>query len=177
MKYYVRVCSVIAFLFLLFVNLSGIGGLCKNIAYYVYEMKHYNPIHGTIDGASTPHLDALADAETMAGFRVKIALLVFVILFFLAENVWRFYLAFKLKKERQFKYYKWFSVTAIIEVIANAIILLDASKTPTEYYEYSTHAVEYMGHLNGPVFVVYLSFIFWLILNALSANQCVKDGM
>ena len=177
MKYYVRVCSAIAFLFLLFVNLSAIGGLIKNISYFIYEMKHPFINHGTIDGTPTPHLDAISDAIDAAKIRMKIAILIFAILFLLAENVWRFYLAYRLKKEGEFKYYRWFSVTAILEIVVNAIIIALAAAPPSEYYEYEEHAVEYMGRYNGTIMAIYLSLIFWLILNALSANQCVKDGM
>ncbi|MBO4398750.1 MAG: hypothetical protein J5795_01330 [Lachnospiraceae bacterium] len=177
MKYYVRVCSAIAFLFLLFVSVSAIGGLPKNIAYYVYEMKHPNTVHGTIDGASTPHLDAIADAAQAVSVRMKIAVLVLAILLLVAENVWRFYLAYKLKQEKKFKHYRRFSFTAIIEIIVNTVIIALASAPPTEYYEYSRHPVEYMGRVNGPILALYVFMIFWLILNYLSANQCVKDGM
>ena len=177
MKYYVRVCSAIAFLFLLFVNLSAIGGLCKNIAYHVYDMKHPMLVHGTLDGEPTPILDALANTTTAVEVRVKIIVLVVAIILLIAENVWRFHLARRLKKEKEFKYYKWFSVTAIIEIIVNAVIIALAAAPPTEYYEYETHAVEYMGRFNGAIMALYLFLIFWLILNYPAANQCVKDGM
>ena len=177
MKYYVRVCSAIAFLFLLFVNLSAIGGLCKNIAYHVYDMKHPFHVRGTLDGEPTPILDALANTSSAVEVRVKIVFLVLAILFLLAQNVWRIHLARRLKKEKMFKFYKWFSVTAIFEIIVNAIIIALAAEPPTEYYESETHAVEYMGRFNGTIMALYLFLIFWLILNVLSANQCVKDGM
>ena len=177
MKYYVRVCSAIAFLFLLFVNLSAIGGLGKNISYYVYELDHPVKIDGTIDGAATPFLNAAAEASQARILRIKIAVLIVAILLLLVENVWRFYLANKLRNEKEFKYYLYFSLTAIIEIIVNAIIILIAAAPPTEYYEYRIHVKEYMGPANGTIMAIYLSLIFWLILNALSANQCVKDGM
>jgi len=177
MKYYVRVCSAIAFLFLLFVNLSAIGGLVKNISYFIYEMKHPFINHGTIDGTPTPHLDAIADAVDAAEVRMKIAILIFAILFLLAENVWRFYLAYRLKNEGEFKYYRWFSVTAILEIVVNAAIIALAAAPPSEYYEYETHVWEYMGPFNRPIMALYLFLIFWLILNYLAANQCVKEGM
>lgn len=177
MKYYVRICSVIAFVFLLFVNVSGIGGLCQNIAYYVYEMKHPVKANGTIDGAPTPFLNELSERSQAVEVRIKIVVLVICVIIFLAENVWRFYLAHKLRKEKKFKYYKRLSITGILEIVINAVILLAASQTPTEYYDYETHPVKYMGHLNGPIFGLYLFMIFWLILNILSAKQCEKDGL
>ncbi len=177
MKYYVRVCSAIAFLFLLFVNLSAIGGLGKNISYLVYELNHPVKNNGTLDGEATPFLNAAAEASQARILRIKIAVLIVAILLLLVENVWRFYLANKLRNEKEFKYYLYFSLTAIIEIIVNAIIIAAAAAPPTEYYEYEIHVKEYMGPANGTIMAIYLSLIFWLILNSLSANQCVKDGM
>lgn len=98
MKYYVRVCSAIAFLFLLFVNLSAIGGLGKNISYLVYELNHPVKINGTLDGEATPFLNAAAEASQARILRIKIAVLIVAILLLLVENVWRFYLANKLRQ-------------------------------------------------------------------------------
>ena len=94
-----------------------------------------------------------------------------------SERNRRFYLANKLRNEKEFKYYLYFSLTSIIEIIVNAIIIAAAAAPPKEYYEYEIHVKEYMGPANGTIMAIYLSLIFWLILNSLSANQCVKDGM
>lgn len=169
MKYFVRVISAFILLVytlegLFFAGLSG-WGMIKSIP----EVPNVGG--GTIDGSPTPILDGIGKFFLI----LTIVFLLIVVLVNLGAVFLMMRNCIMGIKTDIFKYYSSFSLIALIYSAVNFVgafvLLLVFINLP---FVYSTEFYEKF------VFVTVLANLFmgfWSLLDLLSSNQCVRDGL
>lgn len=170
MKHFVKVVSVLILLVytvegLIFAGLSAWGavkcvlGIPKSGG-------------GTIDGSPTPILDGFGRFLLGLGC-VMLSIVIFMVVaevFLLIRNY------IKAIENRSFRYYRIMSVIAMISgavnFIASLIMLLIIINIP-----YVFNAEAFLERFVFIVFLVNLFMEFWSLMNLLSSNQCIRDGL
>ena len=127
-----------------------------------------DPTQGTLDGAETPLLNALA--QFFAGLGVFLLGLVIVI--GIAEISAKIFFTYKAVKEHSDGFYALFSMVSIIEVIANTIVvffeaLIDISHTVIDS--------DTVSILWGAALLINLFVLMWLIPDLILANKLAKS--
>ena len=170
MKYFVRVVSV---LILLVYTLEGIFLAGVSVWGAVKGFPAIADVGGgTIDGSPTPILDGIGRVLLGVGciFLVIMIFLAAAEIYFLIRNY------VKAIQEQSFRYYRFMSVIAMIAGVVNfvgsLIMALVISSIP-----YLFHTEKFLEIFGVTIFFVNLFMEFWSLLNLLSSNQCVRDGL
>ena len=170
MKYFVRVVSVLILIVYTVEGLFFAGVSVWGVIKGVPEIKNVGG--GTIDGSPTPILDGIGKFFLGLGcvFLVVVFFSVAAEIFFLIRNY------VKAVQEQSFRYYRFISVIALIigvvNFIASLIMVLIISLIP-----YLFHTEDFLTGFAVATFFVNLFMEFWSLLNLLSSNQCIRDGL
>ena len=170
MKYFVRVVSVLIILVYTMEGLFFAGVSVWGVVKGVPEIKNVGG--GTIDGSPTPILDGIGKFFLGLGcvFLVVVFFSVAAEIFFMIRNY------VKAIQEQSFRHYSFMSVIALIagvvNVIASLIMALVINSIP-----YLFHTEDFLSGFMVITFFVNLFMEFWSLLNLLSSNECVRDGL
>ncbi len=170
MKYFVRVVSVLILIVYTVEGLFFAGVSVWGVIKGVPEIKNVGG--GTIDGSPTPILDGIGKFFLGLGcvFLVVVFFSVAAEIFFLIRNY------VKAVQEQSFRYYRFISVISLIigvvNFIASLIMVLIISLIP-----YLFHTEVFLTGFAVATFFVNLFMEFWSLLNLLSSNQCIRDGL
>ncbi len=170
MKYFVRVVSVLILIVYTLESIFFAGVSVWGIVKGVPEIPNVGG--GTFDGSPTPILDGIG--KVLLGFGCFILLVVVAMvaaeIFFLIRNY------VKAIQEQSFRYYRFISVIALIigvvNFIASLIMVLIISLIP-----YLFHTEDFLTGFAVATFFVNLFMEFWSLLNLLSSNQGIRDGL
>ena len=170
MKYFVRVVSVLILLVYtvegIFLSGVSVWGLVKGIP----EIPNVGG--GTIDGSPTPILDGIGKVLLGVGCFILLTVICMAgaeVFLLIRNNI-------KAIQNRSFRYYRFMSVVALIagvvNFVASLIMVLIIDSIP---YLFNTE--EFLETFAVTMFFVNLFMEFWSLLNLLSSNQCVRDGL
>ncbi|MBP5608979.1 MAG: hypothetical protein J6X66_12050 [Lachnospiraceae bacterium] len=166
MKYFVKGISLILFLALLIVDAIEISGVGLCIAGSVSSM-----IEAHKEAAYIPLTDSIFSVISGIG----VAVLLVVALVIIAEIVIKIVIYRKAIKEKAFKHFKTFSIVGMIELVVNTLAgILVVGLLANQYFYGKTDT---LSSIALTLFLVKVFMMFWLILDLLSAGQCIKDGV
>ncbi len=169
MKSFVKFNSVIILLVLTAIDIICLIYSVKGLVYSHDSINYYAPL------INSEHFDFILSIFDLLLMHVFLICFFILILLFLIEFFLKITFYLSAVKDTTYDMYLVFSITSLVEVIVNFILVFIASCFYINLdgvYE-AEEAIVSNGLSKG--FFIYIFMGFWIILDILSSNQCVKD--